>query len=111
MTDGPTGISRHVSGVHLNVIVTSQSPVGVIHALYCARQDVERNRSLVRRGRSRLQLSAPGIRENDGTRRRGRGICDDFTKRGEREIEFRSDRFDEFSVDVHDFRDRAERIG
>jgi len=106
---GPTGVSRRVSGVHLDAIVTHQSPVGVIHALYRSRQDVERDGVLVRRDRSGFQLSAPGIRKGDGTGRRGRGIRDDFTERGERQVGFRGERPDELSVDGHHFSNRAEK--
>jgi len=107
---GPTGVSGHVSGVHLDVIVTLQSPVGIIHTLDRSRKDVERDGALVRRDWSGFQLSAPGIRKSDGTIRRSGGVRDDFTERGEREIEFRCDRFEEFSVDIDHFSDRAEKI-
>ena len=80
----------------------------VIHALDRSRQDVKRNRVLVRRGRGGLELSTPGIREGDGTGRRGGGIRDDFTERGERQVQFRRERPDELSVNVHHFSDRAE---
>jgi len=104
---GLTGVSRRVSGVHLDVIVTPQSPVDVIHALDCARQDVERDGVFVRRGRGGFQLSAPGIRKGDGTGRRGGGIRDDFTERGERQVQPRRERLDKLGVDVHHFSDRA----
>ena len=67
---GLTGVSRRVSGVHLDVIVTPQSPVDVIHALDRPRQEVERDGVLVRRGRGGFQSSTPGIRKGDGTGRR-----------------------------------------
>ena len=83
--------------------------MGVIHTLDRARQDVERDGVLVRRSRGGFQLSAPGIRKGDGTGRRGGGIRDDFTERGERQVEFYRERPDELSVDVHHFSDRAEQ--
>ena len=105
----PTGVSRHVIGVHLDVIVTPQSPVDVIHILDRSGQDVERDGVFVRRGRGRFQLSAPGVREGDGTGRRSGGIRDDFTERGERKVEFCRERPDELSVDVHYFSNRAKK--
>jgi len=83
--------------------------VDVIHALDRARQDVERDGVLVRSDRGGFQLSAPGIREGDGTGRRSGGIRDDFTERGKRQVEFRRERPNELSVDVHHFSDRAEK--
>ena len=80
----------------------------VIHTLDRARQDVERDGVLVRSDRGRFQLSAPGVREGDGTGGRGGGIRDDFTKRGKRQVEFRRERPDQFSVDAHHLSDRAE---
>jgi len=109
-TVGPTGVSGYVSGIHLDVIVALQPPVGIIHTLDRARKDVKRDGALVRRDWSGFQLSAPGIRKSDGTIRRSGGVRDDFTERGEREIEFHGDRLKEFCVDIDHFSDRAERI-
>jgi len=80
--------------------------VRVIHTLDRARQNVERDGVLVRGDRSGFQSSAM-IKKSDGTGRRGGGIRDDFTERGERQIEFRRERSDEFGADVHHFSDRA----
>ena len=110
MTIGLTGVSAYITGVHLDVIVTLQSPVGIVHALDCAGQDIERNRALVRGDWSRFQPSAPGIRKDDGTIRREGGIRNDLIERGKREIEFCGNWLEEFSVNIHHFRDRAEEM-
>ena len=78
-----------------------------MHALDRPRQDVKRDGVLVRRGRGGLQSSAV-IKKSDGTGRRSGGIRDDFTERGERQVQFRRERPDELSVNVHHFSDRAE---
>ena len=65
----------------------------VIHALDRARQDVKRDGIPVRGDWSGLQPSAV-IKKSDGTGRRSGGIRDDFTERGERQIEFRRERPD-----------------
>ena len=110
MTISRTSVSVHISRVHLDVIITLQSPVDIIHALNRAGKDIERSRTLVRGDWSRFQPSAPGIRENDGTIRRDRGIRNDLIERGKREIEFCSDWLEEFSVNINHFRDRAEKM-
>ena len=102
-----TGVSKRIIGVHLDVIVIPQSPVDIIHTLDRTGQNIERNGVLVQRGRGGLQLSAPGIRKGDRTGRRDGGIRDDFTERGERQVQFHRERPDELSVDVHHFSDRA----
>jgi hypothetical protein len=106
---GPTGVSGDVSWVHLDVIVALQPPMGVVHASDRARQDVEGHRALygeIGAGSSKF----PRDQKVRRSHKRDRGICDDFTEGGEREIEFRSDRLEEFCVHIHHFRDRAEQI-
>jgi len=110
-TIGPTGISSHVSGIHLDVIVPLQPSVGIIHALDRAGKEVERGGPLVLRDWGGFQLVVPRIGESGRTIRRERLVRDGFTERGEREIEFRGNRLEEFGVDVDDFKERAEIPG
>ena len=81
--------------------------MGIIHALDRARKYVERGGTLVRRDWSGFQFSVPWLGNGDGTVRRGRGVRDGFTERGEREVEFCGDRPEEFGVDTDHFRERA----
>jgi len=104
-TNGPTSISSHVSGIHLDIIVALQPSVGIIHALDRAGQDVERGGALVLRDWGGLQLVVPWVGKSDGTVRGERWICDRFTERGEGEIESRGDRLEEFGVDIDHFGD------
>jgi len=105
---GLTSVSSHVGGIHLDIIVAIQPSVGIIHPLDRAGQDVKRGGTLVLRDWGGFQLGVPRIGESDGTVRRERWIRDRFTKRGEREVEFRSDWLEEFGVDIDHLRERAE---
>ena len=69
-TIGPTCVSSHVSGVHLDVVISLQPSVGIVHALDCAGKDVERGGAPVLRDWGGFQLGIPWIGESDGTVRR-----------------------------------------
>jgi hypothetical protein len=84
--------------------------VGVVYAFDRAGQDVERDGAMIWRDWSRLQPIIPGVRKGDGTVILGGGVHGDFTKRVKRKIEFRSNRLEEFSVDIDHFREGAEQV-
>ena len=85
--------------------------MGVIHAFDGARKDVKCGGVLVWRYWSWFQLGAPGIRKSERTVRRGGGVCDMFTERGEGKIESRCDWLEEFGIDIDYLRDRAKTSG
>ena len=82
--------------------------MGVVYAFDRAGQDVERDRALIWGDWRGRQPIIPGVRKCDRTVILGGGIHGDFTKSIERKIEFRSDRLEEFSVDIDQFGEGAE---
>ena len=79
-TNGPTGVSSHVSGINLDIVVSLQPSMVIIHALDRAGQDVVRGGALVLRDWGGFQLGVPWVGKSDGAVRREGRIRDRFTE-------------------------------